>query len=229
MTTTRTTATTGAVASLRLRSRSAVPGDATLHDLEPALRARLDALLDEGWAIWERYDREVRGHEWRPFVAADYDRVLAALLPHRARAGRRFLELGSATGVITIMADMLGFEAYGIELDGDLVDMARDLAARFDSDARFAHGSFLPTGYRYRSATGDWRTGTIGAGRSGYLELEHPLDDFDVVFGYPWSGEEPVMIDLVRRYGAPDALLLLLEGNDGVRPWVGGRRARDEG
>jgi hypothetical protein len=223
MTTATTTAIrpTTAVPGAELRNRSAAPGEATLAVLEPALRARLAELLDEGWAVWERYDRDVRGREWGPFVAADYDRVLSALLPHRLPAGRRFLELGSATGVITIMADMLGFEAYGIELDGDLVDMARELADRFDSRARFAHGSFLPSGYRYRSPTGDWRTGTIGTGRSGYLELGVPLDEFDVVFGYPWTGEEPVMIDLVQRYGSPDTVLLLLEGDDRVKRYGG--------
>jgi hypothetical protein len=220
--TTRLTEIPRAAASDRVRIRSAVHRGAPSRELEPAQRARLDALLDEGWAIWERYDREVRGHEWRPFVAADYDAVLRALLPHRA-PGRRFLELGSATGVITIMADMLGFDACGIELDGDLVAIARELSARFESGARFAHGSFLPSGYRYRSSSGDWRTGTIGTGQSGYLELQRPLDDFDVVFGYPWTGEEPVMIDLMKQYGSPDATLLLLEGNLGIRTWIGGR------
>ena len=41
----------------------------------------------------------------------------------RALAGRAvsFLEWGSGTGVITIMADMLGFEAYGIEINPALV------------------------------------------------------------------------------------------------------------
>src|SRR5690606_25573777 len=87
---------------------------------DPALQARLDALLAEGWEIWDRFDREVRDLAWHPFVAADYERVLATLITLRA-PGKRFLEWGSATGVITIMADMLGFEACGIELDAGLV------------------------------------------------------------------------------------------------------------
>ncbi len=190
--------------------------DATLH-------ARLDALCAEGWAIWEHFDRTVRAPgAFHPFVAADYDVVRAALRGLRA-PGRRFLEWGSATGVITIMADLMGFDASGIELDPSLVETARALAARHRSGARFVAGSFLPAGYSWRSRDGDRRTGTIGEGPSGYLQLGRALEDFDVVFGYPWGGEAPLMQDLMQRYGRGDALLLLHDASDGVRAYRGGR------
>ena len=186
------------------------------------LRPRLDALCADGWAVWERFDRDVRGTAFHPFVAADYEVVLAALLPLRG-PGRRFLEWGSATGVITIMADLLGFDACGIELDASLVATARALAARHGSRARFVVGSFLPAGYVWRTRDGDARTGTIGAGPSGYLQLGRALEDFDVVFGYPWGGEAPLMQDLMQRYGRRDALLLLHDASDGIRAYRGGR------
>lgn len=186
-------------------------------ELEPALRQRLAAVCSEGWELWERFDLEVRGREFHSFVAADYDLVLKALIEHRA-PGKRFLELGSATGVITILADLLGFEAYGIELDSSLVATARSLAGRFDSKARFVAGSFLPSGYRWEPGLSVWTEESIGLGRSGYLELGLALDDFDVIFGYPWGGEAEMMQDLVRKYGRRGALLLLNDVNDGVRP-----------
>jgi hypothetical protein len=77
------------------------------------------------------------------------------------------------------------------------------------SGARFAAGSLMPTGYRWRAPDGDGRTGTIGSGVSGYLALGKPLEEFDLVFGYPWDGEAPMMLDLMRRYGSPDARFLL--------------------
>jgi len=191
--------------------------------VDDATRARLDALLEEGWEMWERFDREVRLEHWHPFVAADYERVLRTLVALRA-PGLRFLEWGSATGVITIMADMLGYEAYGIELDAELVRTARELAARHGSGARFAAGSFIPSGYRYTPPGGDGRHGTIGDGLSGYVELNHPLDDFDVIYGYPWDGEAPMMLDLVRQYGAPGARLLVHGGDEGMRVFRDGKR-----
>ena len=192
-------------------------------ELDPALRARLAALADEGWEIWRRFDEEVRQRGFHPFVPADYDTVLQALLPLR-RPGLRFLEWGSATGVITIMADLLGFEAYGIELDPELVAVARELAERFDSRARFAVGSFLPAGYRWRPRDGDGRIGTIGDGASAYPELRHPLEDFDLVYGYPWNGEEAMMLDLVRRYGGRGTRLLVHGGAEGMKVYRDGRR-----
>jgi len=186
------------------------------------LHARLDALCADGWAVWEHFERTVREPDFHPFVAADYEVVRAALLPLRA-PGRRFLEWGSASGIITIMADLMGFDACGIELDASLVATARALATDHGSRARFVAGSFLPAGYQWRSRDGDQRTGTIGEGPSGYLQLGRALDDFDVVFGYPWGGEVPVMQDVMQRYGRHDALLLLHDTNDGVRTYPGGR------
>ena len=185
---------------------SAIPG---------TLREKLDALYEDGYEHFQRFDLEVRRRSFHPFVPADFpdvERIIAPL----AQPGRRFLEWGSGMGVITIMADLLGFDACGIELDGALVDTARELAKRYDSKARFAAASFFPEGYRYRDPDGGDRTGTLGTGPSGYLALGRPLEDFDVVFGYPWHGEEPVMRDVFKQYGSPDATLIIYPG--GTRP-----------
>ena len=188
-----------------------------------AVHARLDAVCADGWSFWEQFDRTTRAKAFHPFIAADYDAVRATLAAIPS-AGRRFLEWGSASGVITVMADVLGFEAWGIELDDTLVATARAFAARHGSGARFVAGSFLPAGYRWRGPEGDSRTGTIGDGPSGYLQMGRALEDFDVVFGYPWDGETAVMQDVMRRYGRPDALLLLHDATSGaVRGYRGGR------
>jgi hypothetical protein len=204
---------------MRLRSRMRAPrmtDRSAWRELDPELNVRLAELADEGREIWHRFDREVRAHAFHPFVPADYDAVLDELLALRA-PGKRFLEWGSAIGTITIMADLLGFEAYGIESDASLVAIARDLARRYDSAATFAVGSVLPTGYVYRAPDGDTRTGTLVDAPSGYLELGLALDDFDLVYGYAWPGEAPLMKDLMQRYGGADARLLLHE--EKLRTW----------
>lgn len=168
---------------------------------EEQLRARIVQVCAEGWELWERFDATTLERPFHPFVAADYDAVAQALWPY-AGDGLRFLEWGSATGVITVIADILGYDACGIELDAALTATARDLAQRLGSDARFVAASFLPEGYVWRGRDGDTRTGTLGSGPSGYRLLGTPLDDFDVVFGYPWDGEAATMLDLMRRYAA---------------------------
>ena len=191
--------------------------------LEPALQKKIAALIEEGRDIAYTFDLEVRQKQWHPFVAADYDVVLKRLMPLR-EPGLRFLECGSATGVITIMADLLGFDACGIEIDADLVATARELARKYDSNARYSAGSFLPAGYEYRDQTGDRRTGTLGEGESGFLILGRPLDEFDLVFAYPWDGEAAVIEDLMKQYGGRDARLLLHGATD-VEVFRGKRRA----
>jgi SAM-dependent methyltransferase len=189
------------------------------HDLDPELNVLLAELADEGRALFQQFDLVVRRRRFHPFVPADYDKVLRELLVLR-QPGARFLELGSGNGVITIMADLLGFEAYGIELDAQLVEVSRELAARYDSRATFAAGSFLPDDYEYSSGHGDDRTGTIGTGRSGYAALGLDLADFDLVYGYAWPGEADVMLHLLRTRGRGDARLLLntAAGDIGVYP-----------
>ncbi len=190
--------------------------------VDPALERRLSDLSANGLALFEAFDLTVRERAFHPFVAADYTVVLDVLRRIRS-PGARFLEWGSASGVITIQADLLGFDACGIELDDALVLTARDLAERHQSKARFVAGSFLPTGFRWTSRHGDQRTGTIGEGPSGYLALGLALDDFDVVYGYPWAGEDALMHELMRQYGRHDALLLLNDVTAGVRAFRGGR------
>ena len=196
--------------------------------MDEPLRARLASLCAAGWEIFERFEAEVRDHRFHPFIASEYEVVLAALRAHRGPA-LRFLELGSASGVITVMADLLGYDACGIEIDESLVSTARDLALRFDSGARFVAGSFFPAGYVFRPRGEKGRAVTLGDGPSAYAQLGHALDDFDVVFGYPWGGEEAMMLDLMRCYGRADALLLLHGVDYGVKAYRDGRELVPQG
>lgn len=196
------------------------PSSPVLVEPDPEVRERLVALYEAGHAASERFRAGAQPNDFHPFIPADWQRVEQCLLSVR-QPGLRFLEWGSGTGVITIMASLLGFEAYGIEIDADLVGLARELARDVDSPARFAAGSLFPAGYRWRSSTGDWRLGTLGQGRPGYAELGVPLEGFDLVFAYPWSGEEPIMEDLIARRGGKGARLLMY-GTHGVRVIEGG-------
>src|SRR4051812_41299195 len=65
------------------------------------------------------------------FVPGDYVgayRVLRALSGSGLVRGNRFCEWGSGYGVVTCLAAGLDYEAYGIEIEGELVDAARRLA-----------------------------------------------------------------------------------------------------
>src|SRR5262249_58251696 len=87
----------------------------------------------------------------RPYAAAD-GRVVFDELAKHAAPGRTFLDWGSGIGTITIMAERLGFEAVGIEIDARLVAAARELAGRVGSRASFIEGNFVPMAERARLA-----------------------------------------------------------------------------
>jgi hypothetical protein len=154
------------------------------------------------------------------FIPSDFEQVyraLAAIQSARLAAGNRFVEWGSGIGAITCLAETLGFDAVGIEIEPLLVQMAESLAAEYGLDVQFACGSFIPPGVEPRIdhlASIAWLTTD---GPDGYSELDLEPDDFDVVFAYPWPGEEQVVFDLFAECAAVGALLLTFHGQDGVR------------
>jgi hypothetical protein len=154
-----------------------------------------------------RIDRFLRGR-WAPgFVASDFTRVYAGLCGLEAAGlarGRYFCEWGSGFGVVACLAAMLGFDAWGIEVRSDLVDASRRLADDFDLPVEFARGSFIPP----RGST---------ARRDGYEAIGLEIDDFDLVFAYPWPGEERPTARLFHQHARPGALLLTYHGGDEVR------------
>ncbi|MCA9249264.1 MAG: hypothetical protein KDA42_19215, partial [Planctomycetales bacterium] len=110
----------------------------------------------------------------------------------------------------------------GIEIDPALVEAARSLAEAFELPVEFAAGRFIPTGGDALVDDAYAESGTecfwlITDHSSGYDELGLEVDDFDIVFAYPWPNEEHVLESLFERYAADGALLLTYNQYDSVR------------
>ena len=165
------------------------------------------------------------------FVPSDYDpayRMLRALADSTAVRGRRFCEWGSGFGVVAALASMLDFEAYGIEIEGELVDEARRLAEDYGLAVEFAHGSFVPRGAEGRVLAGGTYSWLTTDADHAYDELGLDPSDLDVVFAYPWPDEEGVVGELFERYAGPGAVLATYHGGADfrVRRKVGKRKPR---
>src|SRR5207249_362612 len=118
------------------------------------------------------------------FIPSDYGRVyhfLRALAGTTLAPGRRFCEWGSGFGVVAGLAALLGFDASGIEVEGELVDAARQLAGDFDLPVEFVHGSFIPLGGDAYADVGSAFAWLTPDGGRAYEELGRDVDDFDVV------------------------------------------------
>jgi hypothetical protein len=201
-----------ALEALRVRaSKARERGDRVAGDQR--LEQNLESLLREGNQIWEAFI-EARGGTFHHLIPADAEGAYQQLGQLRDRH-HTFLELGSGMGVITILADLLGFEAHGIEIEEGLVDLSRDLAERHGSSASFTEGSFVPAEFRDEVSLLDGEFHTIAEGLDAYGELGMELAEFDLIYAYPWPGEEEWLADLFRRAGGGHAQLLTYSVSEG--------------
>lgn len=190
---------------MKLRSLSAAAPRAVQHFLLEADR---------------RIERFQQLHTIPGFVPSDYPvvyRCLRSLAEAAVAPGSRFCEWGSGFGVVTCLAAMIGFDACGLEIEAQLVDEARRLAADFEVPVEFVCGSFIPIGANScwdQTAEFAWLN-TEAADTSAELGLVP--EEIDVVFAYPWPDEERLTARLFEHCAAVGAVLVTYHGGDDIR------------
>ena len=170
-----------------------------------ALPREVDAFLREA-------DRRIEAHFKRPVARLGLSPAITpartpscAIAAASVAPGTRFCEWGSGFGVVTALAAMLDYEACGIEIEEELVLGARALAEDFALPVEFVRDSFIPRGGEDCADIAlsfAWLTPDAGHADN---ELGLAVDDFDVVFAYPWPDEEGVIYTLFERFAAVGA------------------------
>jgi hypothetical protein len=155
------------------------------------------------------------------FICSEFDRVGAAIQGIRdagLAAGDVFCEWGSGLGAAALVAACLGFHAHGIEIDPLLADEAAALAADLGlDDVEFACGTFVPPGGEDLTDV-PLEFGWLSAGGAcGHDLLGLDPAELDLVFAYPWPGEEGVIEGIFERFAGDGALLLTYHGIEGLR------------
>jgi hypothetical protein len=164
-----------------------------------------------------RITRFLREGHVPAFVPSDFPRVyqtLRALSEAGLTQGGLFCEWGSGFGVVACLATLLDFDAFGIEVEDELVEAAQELADDFGLPVEFVHGSFLPADFDARGQQFAWLTTDT---HDGHATLDLGPDDFDVIFAYPWPDEESLTADLFERRGRVGALLVTYHTSDELR------------
>lgn len=186
-----------------------------------------EELLDEMELLWndaeELWEQHQHTASFEGYVGSDFRAAYELLRSYRGRA-TTFLEWGSGLGVVTIMAARLGFDACGIEIQPELVDLADELAAKYRAEPQFACGSFVPETFESNLADGDEFYRTDASGYAAYGELDRELSDFDLVYAYPWPDEHQLFGSIMRQCGAPGALLIRYDNREGLSTRRYGKR-----
>lgn len=192
--------------------------------VERPLPPKVEAFLADAQARVDAWFARTEHRAGIGFIPCDPHAVFSALQALREVRpdARRLLEWGSGFGVVTGLAALLGFDAHGIEIEPSLVRESENLLAAHQLRATFACGSFVPEDFDAERYS-DLETRTVMGRPDGYEELGRDLDDFDVVFAYPWPTEEEMYCELFRRRGDVGAVLVTYSRVEGVRGYWKGR------
>lgn len=195
-----------------------VPEDAELSGRYP-IPAEVEQLILEGERRIEAFIERTRESPMLSFVPSEFRptwRGLAWLWDQRLVGGRSFCEWGSGFGVVALLAAQLGFHASGIEVEPVLVDESIALSQAVGVDVEFVAGSFVPDGSLETPGAMEELDWLDYSAPPAYEDLGYDADDFDVIFAYPWPGEQHVVYDLFEEHASPGALLLTFHGTDGL-------------
>lgn len=157
------------------------------------------------------YHREVRDAP-KLFVPSDLEPIVPLLEAVRPFT-TTFLDFGAGIGGVVLLADALGFEAVGIEIDDELVRRARQFATDRNSDAEFVQGSFIPDGFDWDPPDEDGLTGYDADSASDVYD-RIDLDEFDCWFSYPWPGAEGLVEAIFDAHAHDCAVLISAHGLD---------------
>ena len=199
---------------MALRSMWLPPDPAPLPAATAALLADARGRIDR----WFAQPGRIAG---QGSIPSDHELVYRALRTLRREQPelRSFLEWGSGFGVVTALAAQLGFGAHGIEYDAALVAGAHDLLTAHGVRASFVVGSFVPPGSDARLDAAELETRTVLRSDDAYDRLERDLDDFEVVFAYPWPDEEGLYRRLFAQHADFGAVLVTYSRLEGVRAY----------
>ena len=198
-------------------TRIQIPSSVDSTPIPSELAARITSARSEIEAFQDRWDRP----QIEQFVAADYHLVYQCLnwtLQFQPRLGQRFLEWGSGFSIVSAIAAEMGLNSFGIEAEPDLLAMGRKTIQTWNVSVELVEGNFLPPGADQLSD--DPMLPSLSHDvADAYQTIGLDLDDFALVYSYPWPGEDDFHEFVFDRYAASGALLMLFCGPNDVRLW----------
>ena len=184
------------------------------------LPAQVARLIRETDRRWEQFFADDGTRRLPRFVPSEGELVFAALdyvTRHELPPGRVFCEWGSGFGTGTCLAALLGYEAYGIEIQPELVELSREIARHLDIPVEILCTSYIPEGFESYSGVGGEEL--VKSRMFAYPGEEEDTDlqydgmacdiaEIDLFFAYPWPEEQELMQQLFDAVAADGAILI---------------------
>jgi hypothetical protein len=180
---------------------------------------------------WERFFADHDDDQAPRFVPSVPERVFAVLVEVTTRQlppNGVFCEWGSGFGTATCLAALLGYEAYGLEIDEELVRLSRAIARRLGIPVTMLCTSLFPAGYA-AYAGGDAAALVTPAsvrnhhdtaearGPLRYDGMEIAIADIGLFFAYPWPEERELMQELFEAVAREGAMLVVYHADTDIR------------
>jgi hypothetical protein len=211
-----------------------------------SLKLKPDEMPEDVKALFVEADRrcdeffaEGLGRRYPRYIPSDPSIVHAAMVYLRAEGltrGDVFCEWGCGYGVATCMASLIGYDAYGIEIEPELAEKADKLAEDLKIPVQILNISYLPDGYEECAGVGgeDLLIPETTTDRGETVKIP-PMyegldpDEVDVFFVYPWPGQEDLMLSLFKTMASEGALLLIYNGDREITAYLRTVDEDDEG
>lgn len=195
---------------------------------DKALPSRVAALITDADTRLDALFESNRNRRVPRFLPSDpvlLYRVLRSLTEQNFPLGDTFCEWGSGFGLGACLASLLGYRSYGLEIEEDLVSMARELANDHSIKVENLCTSYFPEGFGSYTAHGGaelmtpepisrWGESTLSV--PPYEGMDCEIDEIDVFYVYPWPGEQELMHSLFETVAADGAILIAYYGEQDI-------------
>ena len=197
-----------------------------IHSENKPLPAKVAAYLEEANRRIDCLFESGRNRKMPRFIPSDAVAIYNALdylTDQDIPLGRVYCEWGSGFGIGTCFAALLGYDAYGIEIEEELVNSSEKLADDFGIDIQIINSDYMPEGFECGNGSGGAELvlpEQQAFGQSSFDEvaryegMEHGLDEVDLFFIYPWPGEQEFVQEFFHAVAADGAILLTYYGEN---------------